>query len=119
MPEYKVEILTPAAKDIEKIAGYHLRMTGSGMHGRAVSLRTTSPESAEKITNKLLDTIQILEEQPYSGMEHPDDILRKQNYRKLISGEYICVYKVIGKRGYIYRVVHGATDYPKLFISAQ
>ncbi len=102
MPEYKVEILIPAAKDIEKIAEYHLMMTGPGL--------------AEKITNKLLDTIQILEEQPYSGMEHPDNILQKQNYRKLISEDYICVYKVIAKRVYIYRVVHGATDYPKLFI---
>ena len=101
MSEYKIEILTPASKDIEKIAGYHMRMVG--------------PESAEKITNKLLDTIQILEDQPYSGLEHPDDILQKQNYRKLICGDYICVYKVIGKRVYIYRVVHGATDYPKYF----
>ena len=102
MPEYKVEILNPAAKDIERIAGYHLRMVG--------------PVSAEKITEKLLDTIQTLEDQPFSGMKHPDDILRKQNYRKLVSGDYICVYKVIEKSVYIYRVVHGAMDYPKLFV---
>ena len=101
MQKYKVEILSPAAKDIERIAGYHLRMVGPG--------------SAEEITDKLLDTIQTLEEQPFSGMEHPDDILRKQNYRKIICEDYICVYKVIEKRVYIYRVVHGATDYPKLF----
>ena len=101
MQKYKVEILSPAAKDIERIAGYHLRMVGPG--------------SAEEITDKLLDTIQTLEEQPFSGMEHPDDILRKQNYRKLVCSDYICIYKVIEKRVYIYRVVHGATDYPKLF----
>ena len=101
MPKYKVEILSPTAKDIERIAEYHLRMVG--------------PESAEEITDKLLDAIQTLEDHPFAGMEHPDNILRKQNYRKLISGDYICIYKVIGKRVFIYRVVHGATDYPKLF----
>lgn len=101
MTKYKLGILTPAAKDIERIAEYHLRMVG--------------PRSAEIITDKLLDTIQILEEQPFSGTEHPDKILRKQDFRKLICGDYVCVYKVIEKRVYIYRVVHGATDYPKLF----
>jgi plasmid stabilization system protein ParE len=101
VPKYKVGILTPAAKDIERIAEYHLRMVG--------------PQSAEKITDKLLDTIQILEEQPFSGSEHPDEILRKQNFRKLICGDYVCVYKVIEENVFVYRVVHGASDYPKLF----
>ena len=101
MPKYKTGILNPAAKDIERIAEYHLRMVG--------------PKSAEKITDKLLDTIQSLEEQPFAGSEHPDEILRKQNFRKLICGDYICIYKVIEKRVYIYRVVHGTTNYPKLF----
>ncbi|MCF6334837.1 MAG: type II toxin-antitoxin system RelE/ParE family toxin [Spirochaetales bacterium] len=101
MLKYKVEILSPAAKDIERIAEYYLRMVGS--------------LSAEKITDKLLDTIQTLEDNPFAGMEHPDTILYKQNYRKIIAGEYICVYKIIEKRVFIYRVVHGATDYPKLF----
>jgi plasmid stabilization system protein ParE len=101
VPKFNVEILSPAVKDIERIAEYHLRMVGPG--------------AAEKITDKLLDTIQTLEEHSFAGMEHPDNILSKQNYRKIICGDYICVYKVIEKRVYIYRVVHGATDYPKLF----
>jgi plasmid stabilization system protein ParE len=101
VPKYKVGILTPAGKDIERIAEYHLRMVG--------------PQSAEKITDKLLDTIQILEDQQFSGTEHPDQMLHKQNFRKLICGEYVCIYKVIGEIAYIYRVVHGTSDYPKLF----
>ena len=102
MPKYKVEILSPTAKDIERIAEYHLRMVGPG--------------SAEEITDKLLDAIQTLEDHPFAGMEHPDNILCKQNYRKIISRDYICVYKVIEKKVNIYRVVHGATDYPKSFM---
>ncbi|MCK5198189.1 MAG: type II toxin-antitoxin system RelE/ParE family toxin [Spirochaetales bacterium] len=101
MLKYDVGILTPAVKDIERIAEYHLRMVGPG--------------SAEKITDKLLETIETLEEHPFTGAEHSDEILRKQNYRKLICGDYICVYKVINKSVYIYRVVHGATDYPQWF----
>ena len=100
MPEYKVEILNPAAKDIERIAEYHLRMVGS--------------ESAEKITDKLLDTILILQDQPFSRMRHPDDVLSKQNYRKTICEDYICVYKVIEKVVFVYRVVHSSMDYPRL-----
>ena len=109
MPKYKVRILTPAGKDIERIAEYHLRMVGQ--------------QSAEKITDKLLDTIQILEDQPFSESEHPDEMLRKQDFRKLICEDYVCTYKIIENKNvlileknvYIYRIVHGAIDYPKLF----
>ena len=73
------------------------------------------PRSAESITDKLLDTIQILGEQPHAGSEHPDEMLRKQNFRKLVCGDYICVYRVIDDDVFIYRAVHGASDYPKLF----
>lgn len=101
MPKCRVKILTPALNDIDIIADYHLMMVG--------------PLSAQKITGKLLDTIETLEEHPYAGSEHPDLFLQKQGYRKLVCGDYVCVYKVIVDTVYIYRVVHGATDYPKLF----
>ena len=100
MPKYKVEILTPALNDIDKIADYHLIMVG--------------PVSAQKITDKILSTIEILVEYPEAGSEHPDIFLSKQGYRKIISGDYVCIYKVIEEVVYIYRVVHGAMDYPKL-----
>ncbi len=101
MPKYRVEILALALNDIEQIADYHLMMVG--------------PKSAEKITNKLLDSIQGLEEYPLIGSEHFDSVLQKQGYRKLICGEYICVYRIIDEIVYVYHVVHGATDYPNLF----
>jgi toxin ParE1/3/4 len=101
VPGYKIEILTPAINDIEKIAEFHLKMVG--------------PKSAEIITDNLLETIQTLEDQPFAGAEHTDVLLQKQNYRKLVCRDYICIYKVIEKTIYIYRIVHGATDYPKSF----
>jgi plasmid stabilization system protein ParE len=101
VPKYKIEILTPAISDIERIAEYHFKMIGS--------------KSAEMITDTLLNTIQVLENQAFAGAEHPDSLLKKQNYRKLVCKDYICIYKIIEKTIFIYRIVHGATDYPKSF----
>ena len=101
MPKCSVEILTPALKDIEKIADYYLL--------------TVSPQSAEKITDKLLDAINMLEEHPLAGAEHSDHVLQEQGYRKLICSGYVCVYRIIDNIVYIYRVVHGSMDYPRLF----
>ena len=100
MQKVKVEILTLALSDIEKIADYHLQMVG--------------PKSAQKITDKLLDSIENLGDYLLCGVEHPDEFLQKQGFRKLICGEYVCVYKLISDTVFVYRVVHGSTEYPKL-----
>ena len=101
MPKFNVVILTPAFKDIDQIADCHLILVG--------------PQSAKKITDKLLGTIMMLEDHPLAGTEHSDMVLQKQGYRKLICGDYVCICKVIENMVYIYRVVHGATHYPILF----
>ncbi|MDD2401545.1 MAG: type II toxin-antitoxin system RelE/ParE family toxin [Clostridia bacterium] len=101
MSKAMVEILTPALNDIDKIADYHLLAVG--------------PISAEKITDKLLNSIEKLGEYPLLGTEHSDPVLQKRGYRKLVCGEYICVYRLIDDAIYVYRVVHSATDYPKFF----
>ena len=93
-------ILTPAWQDIDRISDLHLMLVG--------------PKSAEEITDKLLDTIALLAEQPYMGALHPDQFLAEHQYRKLICGKYVCIYKVIDQTVYVYRIVDGRTDYPKL-----
>ena len=100
MPEYKVEILLAAWQDIDRISDYHLRMVGAA--------------SAEKITDQILDTLDKLSYFPYMGAQHPDPVLSKKEFRKVICGMYVCVYKVIDKHVYVYRVVNGKTDYPSL-----
>lgn len=100
MHRAKVEILTPALNDIDRIADYHLVAVG--------------PASARKITDRLLDCIEKLSEYPLMGTEHSDSVLQKQGYRKLVCGEYICVYRLIDDAVNVYRIVHGTTDYPKL-----
>ena len=100
MPDTQLVILTPAWQDIDRISDLHLMLVG--------------PKSAEEITDKLLDTIALLAEQPYMGALHPDPSLAGHQYRKLICGKYVCIYKVIDQTVYVYRIVDGRTDYPKL-----
>ena len=48
------------------------------------------------------------------GAQHPDLKLARLEYRKVICGEYACVYKVIEDHVYVYRIVNGKTDDPRL-----
>ena len=45
----------------------------------------------------------------------PDKKMREAGYRMLIIKPYIAFYRVIDQNVYIYRVVHGATNYPVLY----
>lgn len=101
MPKCEVRVTAPAWRDIAQISDYHLRMVG--------------PHSAEAITDKLLDTIALLEANAYLGAQHPDLVLAQKDFRKILCGDYVCIYKVVGDIVYIYRVVNGRTDYPRLF----
>ena len=70
----------------------------------------------KKAIDEIMEHIGILGEHPYAGPLHPDPVLAKQEYRKLVlTKTYIAVYRVIGDTVYIYRVVNGKTDYPSLF----
>jgi len=100
MPKCKVEILLSAWQDIDRISDIHLRLVGAA--------------SAKKITDKLLDTKERLGDFPYMGAQHPDPELASREFRKVICGDYVCVYKVIETSVYVYRVVNGKTDYPRL-----
>lgn len=97
----KLVYLTPATEDMEEIVKYHL--TSSGV------------DSARRIYLLMKEEIGRLAEFPLIGQTHPDPLLAAENYRKLVlTHTYVAVYKVIGDSVYIYRVVNGKTDYPKL-----
>lgn len=101
MAKYDVELLLAAWQDIDKISDFHLKMVGA--------------ISAQHITDNILDTLENLGTYPYMGAQHPDPILAQREFRKVICGDYICVYKVIDNKVFVYRIVNGKTDYPKLF----
>ena len=105
MAEYHLQFLRSAVDDLDRIADYHLQMVGAA--------------SAERITDQLLDAVERLEKYPYLGSLHPDPVLASMEYRRIVSGKYVCVYKVIDQAIVIYRIVNGAMDYPKYFYPSE
>lgn len=100
MAKYKVEILLAAWQDIDKIADFHMKMVGTA--------------SAQCITDKILDTVEKPGSFPYMGAQHPDSELARREFWKVICGDHVGVYKVIDHSVFVYRIVNGKTDYPKL-----
>jgi len=103
MPKVRLEILAPAWRELDEIATYHLQAVG--------------PDSARKITNRILGALSRLEDYPLSCTYVPDEELKNQDYRMLICGKNVCIYRIIGDIVFVYHIVHGATEYSKLFIA--
>ena len=71
MADYELKLLAPAWAELEAIADRHLNLVG--------------PDSAQKITEKLLDSLENLKINPLLGIECTDKIIALDRYRKLIS----------------------------------
>ncbi len=99
--KYTIDIRPEAWAEISRIADMHLSLVG--------------PASAKKITDQLLDDIELLASQPYMGMECQEYLLKNDHYRRLVSGVYLCFYRVIGNTVVIYHIVDGRTNYVRLF----
>ncbi len=100
MKTYRLEIVTPAQRELEEIARVHLDLVG--------------PVSARKITDQIYGSLERLKTFPMSGSLPRDRYLREAGYRFLISGKYICMYRLIEDTVFVNHIVHGATDYPRL-----
>ncbi len=99
--KYSIDIRPEAWAELSRIADMHLSLVG--------------PASAKKITDQLLDDIELLASQPYMGMECQEYLLKPDHYRRIISGAYLCFYRVIGNTVVIYHIVDGRTNYIRLF----
>lgn len=102
MQEYKLEILATAWPELEEIADYHLLMV--------------EPASAKNITDQILLSIERLKRYPLSGAAVLDEELSSMGYRIVVSGKYVCVYRLLGDTVFIYHIVYGSRDYPRLFM---
>jgi plasmid stabilization system protein ParE len=98
---YKLEILASARGEILEIARLHKALVG--------------PISAKKITEKIRNSLSLLRTNPNLGILLEDKEMRKFQYRKLICDNYLCFYRVIADKVFIYHIVDGRTDYPRLF----
>lgn len=101
MTVYKLEILKPAQRELEEIAAVYLSLVG--------------PNSSRKITDKIFATPERLCSFPHIRFPLRDKYLREVGYRFVVCGDYLCLYRLINDTQFAYHIVHGATDYPKLF----
>lgn len=101
MTMYKLEILKPAQRELEEIAAVYLSLVG--------------PSAARNITDKIFATLERLCNFPHIGILSRDKYLKEAGYRIAVSGDYLCLYRLINDTLFVYHIVHGATDYPKLF----
>lgn len=101
MRRYKVELLPAAWTELDEIADLHLQLVG--------------PNSAQKITDKILNSLKNLEDNPYMGSVPKYSFLAEQGFRVLVSGKYLCFYKVGTDIVEVYHIADGRRDYPKLF----
>ncbi|MCL2604046.1 MAG: type II toxin-antitoxin system RelE/ParE family toxin [Defluviitaleaceae bacterium] len=101
MVNYKIELLAPAWDDLDAIADYHMEEVG--------------PESARKITNKILSELERLKIFPLSCPLVPYQELAEQGYRMLVCGRYVCIYKLHGNNVYVYHIVASTINYPAMF----
>lgn len=102
MPTKAEPVYLPSAKrDLREILQYHIEHVGV--------------RSARSIYQMFRADISRLMDFPLSGPPVPDPELAVLGYRKLVlTKTYIAIYKVIDGSIYIYRIVNGRTDYPKL-----
>jgi len=100
MEKFKVEFLQPALDDLEEIVLY---------------IAKDSMTAAFKMHDEIITQSKNLETFPKLGREVPNRKIRESEFRMLIISPYIAFYRVIGKVIFIYRVLHGARNYPRLF----
>lgn len=97
----KLEILRNADVDLKNIAYKHKLLSGVN--------------SARKITDRIRKKLELLKSSPYLGRICDESPFAGEGYRRLICGNYLCLYKVADNCITVYRIIDGRTDYPKLF----
>ena len=98
---YKVEILPTAWEDLKRIEDWYLI--------------EFDVETALKVSNHILDTIERLERFPNSGSLTPDKCLNELGYRMIICEKQVVIYRKIDDVIYVYHIADTRTEYTKLF----
>ncbi len=96
MENYKVEFLPEAYKDLNEIFDYIL---------------LDSPANAQATLDKIINSIEKLEAFPLIGKQLINEHLNYYQFRMIIVNPYIVFYRFIHDKIYIYRILHGTSDY--------
>ena len=100
MEIYDVRFLQEALDDLEEIVLY------IAQDSRAAALR---------MHNNIIEKANDLTVFPKRGRLVPDQKMAATGYRMLDMKPYIAFYRIIDRNIFIYRVLHGATNYPLLY----
>lgn len=98
--KYQLCILAPAQHELENIALIHKELAGA--------------KSAQKIIDFIYKRLELLETNPNMGLDCKDRELKIEGYRMLVCKNYLCFYRLINTQIFVYHIVDGRTNYPKL-----
>ena len=96
MANCKIEFLPEAYKDLNEIFDYIL---------------LDSPANAQATLDKIIYSIEKLETFPLLGKQLINEYLNYYQFRMIIVKPYIVFYRFLHDKIYIYRILHGASDY--------
>lgn len=103
MENSKIEILPRAWEDLTSIEDFYYLEYGI--------------ESAQKVSDSILESIETLEKFPNIDVFTPDERLNQLGYRMfVINQKYVAIIKHVDKKIYIYRIINTKRDYGKLFL---
>ena len=100
MEAYDVRFLQEALDDLEEIVLY---------------IAQDSRQAALLMHDKIIDKANDLSVFPKRGRLVPENKMAAAGYRMLGIKPYIAFYRLLGRNVFIYRVLHGATNYPLLY----
>ena len=72
-------------------------------------------KTAIKVSDRILNAIERLEDSPDSGSLTPDIWLNEQGYKMVICKKHVAIYRQINQTIYIYHIADTRTEYTKLF----
>jgi len=100
MEPYDVQFLHEALDDLEEIVLYIAKNSG---------------QAALCMHDKIIEKAKDLSIFPKRGRLVPDTKMAAAGYRMLGIKPYIAFYRIAGHKIFIYRVLHGAMNYPLLY----
>ena len=102
--KYTIKFTAHAKSDLDRIFGY-------------ISNELYAPQAAMRIMKMIDKSISELSSQPFIAPLIGDGFLAAKGLRKLVTGDYIVLYKVqtTVNNVLIYRIVNGRTNYTSLF----
>jgi addiction module RelE/StbE family toxin len=100
METFDVQFLQEALDDLEELVLY---------------IAQDSSKAALRMHNKIIEKASDLTVFPKRGRLVPDKKMSTAGFRMLGIKPYIAFYRIIGNNVFIYRVLHGASNYPALY----